>query len=143
MKNKYQADGATGKYFILDGEGDKTTPFSVTLTADQEKERTKNNKEIDRHNTAFATPAQCPGLFKYGLELNPIIYARAMSLADGAIVDGADVNNVAIQQSSTSVPTVVSQASPSSSVSQSAVAAGTSPPTTHRSRSHNATSQLT
>merc|ERR1739848_427397 len=30
-------------------------------------------------NTAFAPPAECPGLFKYGLKLDPIIYARAMS----------------------------------------------------------------
>ena len=99
IKNKYQEDGnAPGQYFILDGEGNKTAPMSVVLSAAQEKERLKSEQEIDRHNTAFATPAQCPGLFKYGLELNPIIYARAMSLADGALVDGADTKNDAINQ---------------------------------------------
>lgn len=60
-----------------------------------EEERLKN---FDRHNTAFATPAQCPGLFKYGLKLNPLIYARAMSLKDGAVVDGADSKDPVIKE---------------------------------------------
>lgn len=33
--------------------------------------------KAERWNTAFAPPAECPGLFKYGLKLDPIIYARA------------------------------------------------------------------
>jgi hypothetical protein len=33
-------------------------------------------------NTAFAPLAECPGLFKYGLQLNPVIYARAVQNTD-------------------------------------------------------------
>ena len=98
MKNKYQADNQNpGKYFVLDGEGNHDGT-SVVITPAQEKEMKKADQEIDRHNTAFATPAQCPGLFKYGLELKPIIYARAMSLDEGALVEGADHKNDAISQ---------------------------------------------
>ena len=48
----------------------------------------KRKNEIDRANTAFALPSQCPGLFKYGLQLDPIIYARAMTMDEGANVKG-------------------------------------------------------
>ena len=96
--NKFQEDGNTGKYFELDAEGNKVNQLPRALTPAEQAELKKRNSDMDRHNTAFATPAECPGLFKYGLELNPIIYARAMSLKDGALVDGADVNNDAIKQ---------------------------------------------
>lgn len=36
-------------------------------------------KEEDKFNTAFAPPAECPGLFRYGLQLDPIIYARSVN----------------------------------------------------------------
>lgn len=36
-------------------------------------------KEEDRFNTAFAPPAECPGLFRYGLQLDPIMYARSVN----------------------------------------------------------------
>jgi len=98
FKNKFQEDGNTGKYFELDAEGNKVNQLPRALTPAEQAELKKRNSDMDRHNTAFATPAECPGLFKYGLELNPIIYARAMSLKDGALVDGADVNNDAIKQ---------------------------------------------
>jgi hypothetical protein len=35
--------------------------------------------EEDKFNTAFAPPAECPGLFRYGLQLDPIIYARSVT----------------------------------------------------------------
>merc|ERR1719468_1324282 len=37
----------------------------------------KWEKEESIWNTAFAPPAQCPGLFRYGLQLDPIVYARS------------------------------------------------------------------
>jgi len=36
-------------------------------------------REEDRFNTAFAPPAECPGLFRYGLQLDPIMYARSVN----------------------------------------------------------------
>merc|ERR1719436_879310 len=106
--SKYRKDDVNStpfatQYYTYDDYGNILNGgVSKTLTVDEETARLeyeeKRLKSFDRHNTAFATPAQCPGLFKYGLELNPIIYARAMSLADGALVDGADVNNDAINQ---------------------------------------------
>ena len=36
-------------------------------------------REEDKFNTAFAPPAECPGLFRYGLQLDPIIYARSVT----------------------------------------------------------------
>jgi hypothetical protein len=81
---------------ILNGGASKTLdPTEEAARVEYEEKRLKS---FDRHNTAFATPAQCPGLFKYGLKLNPLIYARAMSLKDGAIVDGAENNNPAIKE---------------------------------------------
>lgn len=71
---------------------------SRLLTPAEQEEYLNMEANKDRVNTAFATPAQCPGLFKYGLKLNPLIYARAMSKDDGAFVDGADINNSAIKQ---------------------------------------------
>jgi alkylhydroperoxidase/carboxymuconolactone decarboxylase family protein YurZ len=96
---KYKADPANpGKFFVatgIDASGAPSyPPFSSTLTDDQLKE--KNDKDVS--NTAFANPAECPGLFKYGLKLSPLIYARANAKADGAFVDGADANNAAIEQ---------------------------------------------
>lgn len=38
----------------------------------------KWDKEESIWNTAFAPPAQCPGLFRYGLQLDPIVYARSV-----------------------------------------------------------------
>jgi len=35
-------------------------------------------REEEKFNTAFAPPAECPGLFRYGLQLDPIIYARSV-----------------------------------------------------------------
>merc|ERR1711990_1044915 len=64
------------------------------LTSDEKKEM----NDLDISNTAFANPAECPGLFKYGLKLSPLIYARANAMADGSFVDGADVNNATINQ---------------------------------------------
>jgi len=98
FKNKFQEDGNSGLYFELDAEGNKVNQLPRALSAAEQDELKKRTSDMDRHNTAFATPAECPGLFKYGLDLNPIIYARAMSLKDGALVEGADVNNDAIKQ---------------------------------------------
>lgn len=39
------------------------------------------NKEEEKFNTAFAPPAECPGLFRYGLQLDPIMYARSVTNA--------------------------------------------------------------
>ena len=101
FQNKFQKDSAKTSgdyYFELDGEGNKVNSASRLLTADEEADRVKRSADMDRENTAFATPAQCPGLFKYGLELNPIIYARAMNTKEGANVNGIDSNDEAINQ---------------------------------------------
>lgn len=51
-------------------------PFDV---ADRKKDiDAKWEKEESIWNTAFAPPAQCPGLFRYGLQLDPIVYARSV-----------------------------------------------------------------
>jgi hypothetical protein len=48
--------------------------------------------EEAKFNTAFAPPAECPGLFRYGLQLDPIIYARSVSnIATG--LDGASFSD--------------------------------------------------
>lgn len=48
--------------------------------------------EEDKFNTAFAPPAECPGLFRYGLQLDPIIYARSVNnVATG--LPGASMND--------------------------------------------------
>merc|ERR1711953_1319534 len=87
---------------ILNGGASKTLdPTEEAARVEYEEKRLKS---FDRHNTAFATPAQCPGLFKYGLKLNPLIYARAMSLKDGAIVDGAENNNQVGSQTPYKIP---------------------------------------
>jgi len=36
-------------------------------------------RQENKFNTAFAPPAECPGLFRYGLQLNPIVYARSVN----------------------------------------------------------------
>lgn len=49
-------------------------------------------KEEEKFNTAFAPPAECPGLFRYGLQLDPIIYARSVNnVATG--LPGASLND--------------------------------------------------
>lgn len=103
FNKKYRPDGTTGNYFMYDDYGNALfNGVAQTLDPVQEQDRLSYEKQFardfDRHNTAFATPAQCPGLFKYGLKLNPLIYARAMEMSDGALVDGADASNAVIKQ---------------------------------------------
>ena len=53
-------------------------------------------KEEDKFNTAFAPPAECPGLFRYGLQLDPIIYARSVTNMQTGL-PGASVQDSKLQ----------------------------------------------
>jgi alkylhydroperoxidase/carboxymuconolactone decarboxylase family protein YurZ len=90
---KYAKDATTPGHYTITAK-DGTVDGPRALTSDEKKEM----NDLDISNTAFANPAECPGLFKYGLKLSPLIYARANAMADGSFVDGADVNNAAINQ---------------------------------------------
>jgi len=90
---KYAKDAVTPGHYTITAK-DGTVDGPRALTSDEKKEM----NDLDISNTAFANPAECPGLFKYGLKLSPLIYARANAMADGSFVDGADVNNAAIEQ---------------------------------------------
>merc|ERR1719346_612248 len=90
---KYAKDTTDPTLYTITAK-DGTVQGPRLLTSDEKKEM----NDLDISNTAFANPAECPGLFKYGLKLSPLIYARANAMADGSFVDGADVNNAAIDQ---------------------------------------------
>lgn len=94
---KYNQDSTDPTLFtVTDDQGNVSAPRALNAVEEQEMKAEKRN--LDMHNTAFANPAECPGLFKYGLKLSPLIYARANAMADGSFVDGADVNNAAVEQ---------------------------------------------
>lgn len=94
---KYNQDSTDSTLFtVTDDQGNVSAPRALNAVEEQEMKAEKRN--LDMHNTAFANPAECPGLFKYGLKLSPLIYARANAMADGSFVDGADVNNAAVEQ---------------------------------------------
>jgi hypothetical protein len=94
---KYNQDSTDPTLFtVTDDQGNVSAPRALNAVEEQEMKAEKRN--LDMHNTAFANPAECPGLFKYGLKLSPLIYARANAMADGSFVDGADVNNAAVDQ---------------------------------------------
>lgn len=94
---KYNQDSTDPTLFtVTDDQGNVSAPRALNAVEEQEMKAEKRN--LDMHNTAFANPAECPGLFKYGLKLSPLIYARANAMADGSFVDGADVNSAAVNQ---------------------------------------------
>ncbi|CBY14212.1 unnamed protein product [Oikopleura dioica] len=84
----------TCKYLLEDVNGDPTdvvdtaatctVPAAIPLIKPDPEVVAK--AEIDEKwareesiwNTNFAPPAQCPGLFRYGLQLDPIVYARSV-----------------------------------------------------------------
>lgn len=81
----------TCKYLLEDVNGQPTDTVDSAATCpqnplpgiDQAKMKAlidaKWKKEESIWNTAFAPPAQCPGLFRYGLQLDPIVYARSVT----------------------------------------------------------------
>lgn len=63
----------------------------VGTSAFDNADKLLKNEEA-KFNTAFAPPAECPGLFRYGLQLDPIIYARSVTnIATG--LDGASTGD--------------------------------------------------
>jgi len=78
----------TCKHLLTDVNGDPTDVIdtSSTCTVNPLTEQAQIKTAIDAKwtreesiwNTAFAPPAQCPGLFRYGLQLDPIVYARSV-----------------------------------------------------------------
>lgn len=67
--NKFKDDTFTGLAAKLTSGVDAEYVLAAKILDDEEM----------KFNTAFAPPAECPGLFRYGLQLDPIIYARSVT----------------------------------------------------------------